>query len=271
VTESHDDRDAAGESEAAEGGDESGGDLVVLIGGYEIVIEEAFVEFPWRAGIKRGPIAFGVVFVCVALLAALGGGFGGGTVAGTVAYLLLVIYGLHLIPVVRGSTPEFLQPVAEWLIDIPYLRGFVLYGSDHGRPIRHVSDILAGKTRDIGHINPLPASPNIPIEVYAAVPALVLVAVGAEFALRYWDDVIVDSPIEVPRFGAAVGVGYLLVLFVGSFFVSEVGALGVAVPDRYLTVVFGFVYPAVFATIGATLVYVQQEYLAADAPEESQA
>jgi hypothetical protein len=43
-----------------------------------------------------------------------------------------------------------------------------------------------------------------------------------------------------------------------------VGLRGVVLPDRYLTVILGFAYPAVFATVGALLVYVQQELLSSD-------
>lgn len=238
----------------------AGGDRVYEIAGVEIVLEEEFVEFPWRAGMKRAPVALGTTFAIVLLLAAIGG-IGGGSIAGTVVYLVLVIYGLHNIPLTRGTVPDVLDPVAEHLFEIPYLRGFVLTGPNHGDPVGHVVDIATGKTESIGHISSLPSNPTLPIEVYAAVPALVLIAVGIEFALRYWETVTVDTPVELLRFGAAIGLGYVLVLLLGSFLVSSVGLAGILIPDRYVTLIFGFVYPAFFATVGATLVYVQQEYL----------
>jgi hypothetical protein len=234
--------------------------------GFDVVLEEAFVSFPWRAGLKRGPVALAVTFVLVFAVAAASG-VSGGTIAGTVVYLALIVYGLHGIPVVGGQVPGFLEGVAGPLLDIPVLRGLTLTGPNHGDPVGHLLATLGGRTEAVGHINALPADPSVPIAVYAAIPAVVLVGVGAEFALRYWREVTVDSVAEVARFGAAVAAGYVLVLFVGSFFVTMVGLRGVVLPDRYLTVILGFAYPAVFATVGGLLVYVQQELLSDDDTE----
>jgi hypothetical protein len=235
--------------------------------GFDIVLEEAFVSFPWRAGLKRGPIAVLTTFVLVFAVAAASG-VSGGTIAGTVVYLALIVYGLHGIPVVGGQVPGFLEGVASPLLEIPLLRGLVMTGPNHADPVGHLLATVGGETTSIGHINALPADPSVPIAVYAAIPAVVLVGVGAEFALRYWQDVTVDSVAEVARFGAAVAAGYVLVLFVGSFFVSMVGLRGVVLPDRYLTIILGFAYPAVFATVGGLLVYAQQELLSSDGGSE---
>jgi len=237
--------------------------------GFDVVLEEAFVSFPWRAGLKRGPIALVITFALVFAVAAASG-VSGGTVAGTAVYLALVVYGLHGIPVVGGQVPGFLEGVAGPLLEVPVLRGLVLTGPNHADPIGHLLATLAGETGSIGHINALPADPTVPIAVYAAIPAVVLVGVGAEFALRYWRDVTVDSVAEVARFGAAVAAGYVLVLFVGSFFLTMVGVRGLVLPDRYLTVILGFAYPAVFATVGGLLVYAQQELLSGDGDDESE-
>lgn len=242
--------------------------VFVTVFGFDVVLEEEFVEFPWRAGLLRAPAAALVTFLLVLLVAA-GSGVSGGTVAGTLAYVAVIGYGLHQIPVVQGEIPEFLPSAAHDIAAIPFLRGFVLTGPNHGNPLRHVIDIASGKTASIGHVNPLPADPTVPIEVYLAIPVVVLVATGYEFALRYWDDVTVDTVLEVGRFGAAVAAGYVLVLFAGTFFVTIVGAAGsfgqqaaVVLPDRYLTVVFGAVYPALFASLGALLVYAQKRWIA---------
>ncbi|MFB6151850.1 MAG: hypothetical protein ABEJ40_08605 [Haloarculaceae archaeon] len=259
--------DASGETGSASGSGatgESGGVVLASPFGYDVVVEEEFVEFPWLAGMRRAPVALLVSFAVVFLLAAIGG-VGQQSLLRTAVYLVLVLYGLHNIPSVQGRVPEILRPVAEQIGSVPYLRGFVLSGLGHGNPVRHVVDITSGKTESIGHVNVLPSDPTVPIEVYAAVPMLVLVATGFEFALRYWDEVTVDSVVEVGRFGAAVGAGYVLVLFLGSFvFTINSGLFGILLPDRYMTVIFGFVYPAVFVTVGALLVHLQQEVLPAD-------
>jgi len=228
--------------------------------GFDVVLEEEFVSFPWRAGLKRGPAALVATYVLVLVIAAVSG-VEGGNVAGTVIYLALIVYGLHGIPVVAGEVPGFLEGISGTFLEIPLLRGVVMTGPNHGDPVGHLLDTLGGETATTGHIDPLPADPSVPIAVYAAIPALVLVAVGAEFALRYWDDVTVDGPAEVVRFGAAVGAGYVCLLFLGTFLVSMASLRGVVLPDRYLTVVLGFGYPAVFATVGGLGVYVQQELL----------
>lgn len=238
--------------------------VLFTVFGFDIVLEEEFVSFPWRAGLKRGPVAVVVSYAFVLLVAAASG-VSGGTIAGTAAYLAVVLYGLHGIPVVGTDIPGVLAGVSDLVVDIPLLRGFVLGGTDHGDPIGHMIATLTGDPASVGHIDPLPADPSVPIEVYAAIPALVLVVVGAEFALRYWGEATVDSVAEVGRFGAAVAAGYVLVLVAGTFFVSMVGLRGVVIPDRYLTLVVGFGYPAIFATVGALLVYAQQEVI----PEES--
>lgn len=243
------------DAEAVEGGDA----VVASPFGFDIVIEEEFIEFPWRAGMKRAVVALAATYVLVTAIAAASG-VSDGPVVGTLVYLGLVVYGLHNIPVAPGEVPGVLEPVAERVVEYPLLRGFVLTGPEHGDPVGHVLAIASGQSESIGHIEALPADPTVPIAVYAAVPMVVLVATGFEFALRYWDEVTVDSVVEVGRFGAAVGAGYVLVLFVGTFFLTSVGLTGVVMPDRYVTLVFGFVYPAVFATVGALLVYAQQEW-----------
>jgi hypothetical protein len=238
--------------------------VLFTVFGFDVVLEEEFVSFPWRAGLKRGPVAVLVSYVLVFLVAAASG-VSGGTIVGTAAYLAVVLYGLHGIPVVGTEIPGFLSGVADLVVGIPLLRGFVLTGANHGDPLGHMVATLTSDPQAVGHIDPLPAAPSVPIQVYAAIPALVCVAVGAEFALRYWDEATVDSVTEVARFGAAVAAGYVLVLFVGSFFVSMVGLRGAVIPDRYLTLVVGFGYPAILATVGALFVYVQQEVIASDA------
>lgn len=245
----------------AEAVEEDATAVLFSVFGFDVVLEEEFVSFPWRAGLKRGPAALAATYALVFVVAAASG-VEGGNVAGTAIYLAMIIYGLHGIPVVPGEVPGFLEGVSATFLEIPLLRGVVMTGPEHADPVGHLLATLGGEAASIGHIDPLPADPSVPIAVYAAIPALVLVAAGAEFALRYWDDVTVDGPAEVVRFGAAVGAGYGCLLFLGTFLVSMSSLQGVVLPDRYLTVVLGFGYPAIFATVGGLGVYVQQEVLA---------
>lgn len=232
--------------------------------GFDVVLEEEFVSFPWRAGLVRAPVAVLATYLLVVLVAA-STGISGSDVAGTLAYVAVIVYGLHHVPVARGDVPEVLEPVARHVVEIPALRGFVYTGANHGDPVGHLVGIVSGETGSIGHVNPLPADPTVPIEVYFAIPVVVLVATGYEFALRYWDSVTVDSVLEVGRFGAAVGAGYVLVLFAGTFVVTLVSSVGVVMPDRYVTLVFGSVYPAVLVSVGALLVYAQKRWLRSEA------
>jgi len=256
VTRDH--RTDGGAAQSTDATDE--GDAVVLtrVFGYDVVLERDFVEFPWRQGIVRGPVAAVVVYVLVFALAALGGSVRWGDIGTTLSYMAFVVYGLHNIPAARGRIPEILEPVATDIVTVPALRGTVLVGPNHGNPFTHLFDIATGKTESIGHINVLPTDPTVPLVVYGAIPLLVFTAVGVEYALRYWDEATVDSPVEVGRFGAAVGLGYAATLFVGTLFLTQVGLFSRLILDRYMTVVFGFVYPAAVVSVGALLVYYQQ-------------
>jgi len=253
-----DHRTDGGGTQSTDAADESDAVVLTRVFGYDVVLEREFVEFPWRAGVVRGPVAAVVVYVLVFALAVVAGGVQGDNIATTLSYMAFVVYGLHNIPAARGRIPEVLEPVATDIVTIPSLRGTVLVGPNHGNPFTHLFDIATGKTESIGHINVLPTDPTVPLVVYGAIPLLVFTAVGVEYALRYWDEATVDSPVEVGRFGAAVGLGYVATLFVGTFLITQVGLLSVLILDRYMTVVFGFVYPALVVSIGALLVYYQQ-------------
>jgi hypothetical protein len=260
VGEGADDTTDDGSPGGAASGSGADGDRTVSVLGVDIVVEEAFATFPWRAGMLRAPLAVGLTVLGVFLVAFVNG-FGDGSLLAALVYVVLVVYGLHNIPVMQAAVPGFLEGVAETLIGIPYLRGFVLYGRGHGNPPQHVFDILTGKTESIGHFTILPSNPEIPLVVYGAIPMVVLVAVGYEFAASYWDEVTIDSGLEVFRFGVAIALGYAAVLFVGTFFVSQVTMFGVLIPDRYMTLIFGLGYPFIFASVGAGLVYVQRRVL----------
>ena len=101
-------------------------------------------------------------------------------------------------------------------------------------------------------------------EAVVGVPVVVLVAAGWEFAVTHWDEAATDSPVEVTRFGLALAVGYVAAMLLGTVLVTvqmasplQPGTLFTVLPDRYLTAVFGFVYPAVLGSVGAGIVYVQ--------------
>ena len=101
-------------------------------------------------------------------------------------------------------------------------------------------------------------------EAVVGVPVVVLVAAGWEFAVTHWDEAATDSPVGVTRFGLALAVGYVAAMLLGTVLVTvqmasplQSGTLFTVPPDRYLTAVFGFVYPAVLGSVGAGIVYVQ--------------
>jgi hypothetical protein len=251
-------------TEPAGGGD---GDRTMSVLGMDVVVEEAFVTFPWRAGMKRAPVAFAACFLLVAGLAAIGG-FGSGRLADIVALLGIVTYNVHSIHAATGFVPELLAPVAQPILELGGLgrlvRGLFVVGVDHANPL-HVVDIFAGKTDSIGHFNLAARSAgDIPLAVYYAIPPLVLAAAGYEFAASYWEEATVDSPLELVRFGIAIAAGYVVVLLVGTvvFTVAMVSPLTgqvIVFPDRYMTVIFGAVYPTVFATLGAAVVYLRRQ------------
>ncbi|MEF8852860.1 MAG: hypothetical protein V5A44_06015 [Haloarculaceae archaeon] len=94
-------------------------------------------------------------------------------------------------------------------------------------------------------------------------------AAAVLFTVFGFDVVLERAFVSFPwRAGLKRGVVAVLVSYV---LVSMVGLRGVVVPDRYLALVVGFGYPAVFATVGALLVYVQQEVLASDAGDGTDA
>lgn len=247
------------------------GDRVVDVLGFEIVIEEDFVAFPWRAGIKRAPVAFAAVLVVVLLLAAVGGLDGNVPLVDQLAVVGIVAYNAHNIHAATALIPKSFVPVAEPVIGLPVVgrlvRGLFAIGQNHLAPVAHVVDIAGGKTGTIGHVNFIQQQgrTDVPSILYYLVPVVVLVGAGYEFADSYWDEAATDSPLEVTRFGIALGVGYALTLLAGTlvFTIETTSPLSpklfTVLPDRYLTLVFGFVYPAVLGSVGAAVVYVRRE------------
>jgi hypothetical protein len=245
----------------------SSGDRTVTVLGVDVVLEAEFVTFPWRAGMKRAPVAFAATFL-IALFLASFGGFGSGPLADRFALLGIIVYNVHNIHAATGGVPGLLSGIAQPLSNVPVFwrlfRGAFTVGPQHGSPL-HLLDIVAGETGTIGHTNLAKRSAGeIPLAVYYAIPPVVLTATGYEFADSYWDDAVTDSPLELIRFGLALAAGYLLVLLLGTVvFTVELtstltGQTFIVLPDRYMTVVFGLIYPAAFGTIGAAIVYLQR-------------
>lgn len=265
---------ASDDGTGSDGSDGAGGadGRTVSVLGVDVVLEDDFVAFPWRAGMRRAPVAFAITFVLVFLVAAIGG-FGQGPFADRFALLGVIVYNAHNIHAATGYVPEIAQPLYRTLLDYPPvwrpIRGLFVVGPGHADPLGHLLGIVGGDVGEIGHVNIIEqqGDTDVPGIVYYVLPVVVLVATGYEYALRYWETAATDSPLEVVRFGIAVGLGYLLVLLVGTVaFTVEMGsALANATflvhPDRYLTVLFGFGYPAVFASLGAALVYLHREVL----------
>lgn len=239
----------------ADGGDDADGDRAVSVLGVAVVIEEDFVAFPWRAGFVRGPVAFGVTGLLVLLVASLGG-LGTGPLVDQLSLVGLVVYNAHNVPAATGLVPGAVTPVAEAVVGVPVLgralRGLFVVGQNHAAPASHVLDVFGGKSGTIGHVN------FIAQQDQTEVPA------GWEFAVTHWDEAATDSPVEVTRFGLALAVGYAAAMLLGTVLVTvqmasplQPGTLFTVLPDRYLTAVFGFVYPAVLGSVGAGIVYVQ--------------
>lgn len=260
------------EHAAADGADEaSDGDRVVELLGVEVVVEEDFVAFPWRAGVRRAPVAFAAVYVLVFLLAAVGGFGGRSPPVDQLATVGIVAFNAHNIPAATALVPSAVAPVAEAVIGVPVvgrlLRGLFVVGQDHAAPAAHLVDVAAGKTGVVGHVNLIEqqAATDVPAVLYYLVPVAVLVGAGYAFAATHWEDAATDSPLEVTRFGVALGLGYVATLLVGTvvFTIQSASPLSPQVftvlPDRYLTVVFGFVYPAVLGSVGAGIVYLRRE------------
>jgi hypothetical protein len=305
----------------------SGGDRVVDVLGVEVVIEEDFVAFPWRAGIRRAPVAFLASFALVSVLSAFASARAGGSplatlgagvvavgVVGLLWYLLrlgseatrwhglagaaalLVVaaaltlfggsgrlpfgdrfailaaftYNTHNIHVATGLVPEAVTPVVEPVLGIPVvgrlLQGLFATGPDHAAPLTHLGGIAGGETGSIGHLNLLEQQETeIPKLLYYLVPVGVLLGTGYEFATTHWENAATDSVLEMSRFGVALALGYVATLLVGTvvFTYQEQSQVGpqvyTVVPDRYLAVIFGFVYPAVLVSLGAAVVYVRRE------------
>lgn len=263
MTSERTDRETAAEEE------ESAGDRVVSVAGTDVVIEEDLIAFPWRAGIRRAPAAFGATLLALLALIAATGGLGDVPVADQLASVGVVAYNAHNIHAAVGNVPGFLMPAVEVVskesaIFRP-LRGLFTVGTDHGKPLDHLLGILSGETGAIGHVNLIEqqGDTTIPKPVYYLLPIGVLVATGYEFAARYWDQAATDSPLEVVRFGVAIGIGYVATLLVGTLpFTLEMQSALVqgtflVFPDRFMVVIFGFFYPAVFASLGAGIVYLR--------------
>lgn len=250
--------------ESADEGDESGERTVTVLG-TDVVLEEAFADFPWRAGMARAPGAFVAVFVLTTLVAAIGG-FGTGSLPRRFSLLGIIVFNTHNIPATVGAVPDLLVPVAEPITALPgigrLLRGLFTFGVGHGDPAAHVGGILGGETDTIGHLNLIEqqGETDVPTVIYYLIPPVALIGAGYEFADSYWAETTTEGPAEVARFGIAIAAGYLVVLLVGSVLFSALlgsplGGPYTVLPDRYLVVVFGFAYPAIFATLGAGLVY----------------
>jgi hypothetical protein len=306
---------------------DAGGDRVVDILGVEVVIEADFVTFPWRAGIRRAPLAFLASFALVALLSAFASvaadgtpleylgvvvvavgivgllgyltglgsratrwhGLAGGAgllvavallniVVGTgqvpfadqFAILAIITYNAHNIHAATGLVPGVLAPVADPVAGVPVLgrllQGLVAVGQDHAAPLTHVTGIAGGETTTIGHVNLLEQQgTRVPKLLYYLVPVAALAGSGYEYARTHWENAASDAALEMVRFGIALGLGYVATLLVGTVVFTYKGQspldpqVYTVMPDRYLTVVFGFVYPAVLVSLGAAIVYIRRE------------
>lgn len=315
------------EHAGADGADEpSEGDRVVDLLGLEVVIEEDFVTFPWRAGVARAPVAFALAYATVALLSAVASlgsvsvvgslavlgvavafvalvahlvGLGSdatrvhgvGSVAALLSMVLvltwatrsgaipfedqlailgIVTYNTHHVHAATGLVPESFAPVADPVLALPVvgrlLQGLFAVGQNHAAPVAHFLDVAAGETGTIGHVNLIEQQEtSVPKLLYYLVPVGVLGGVGYEFARTHWENAATDSVLEMSRFGIAVGLGYVGTLLAGTVVFTYHGQsplnpqVFTVMPDRYVTLVFGFVYPAILVSLGATVVYLQRE------------
>lgn len=98
---------------------------------------------------------------------------------------------------------------------------------------------------------------TFPVELYLAVPVVVLFAVGLLFGYRYVDVESVRIQADVVKRslvgGGTVTLGFLLVALVGTFLFRISGEGFVIRPDRVDTIVYGLAYAAVVSTAGITV------------------
>lgn len=102
---------------------------------------------------------------------------------------------------------------------------------------------------------------TLPVPVYAAIPAVVVVAAGVVFARRHSDDDRETPARELALAsvsgGLAMAIGYLLAALLGTYvFVLSAGqgeAVNELRPDRLQTLGIAFLYPLVFGAIGVTV------------------
>ncbi|MHB9285815.1 hypothetical protein ACKVMT_02090 [Halobacteriales archaeon Cl-PHB] len=113
--------------------------------------------------------------------------------------------------------------------------------------------------------------PALPPEVYLLVPVVVLLLAGAVLALRVLEPPTrgKDTAITSLLVGAAICLGYLLVVLVGTYLlVREGGTEGsVLHPARLEALGYGLAYPLVFGSLGTYLGILWQRGDATQAPD----
>lgn len=123
-----------------------------------------------------------------------------------------------------------------------------------------VVTVVADSAVPGGRTNLLLASTGgtaVPIPVYFAIPVVLLLAVAGHVTDRWLTR---PTAAQVPLVGAAVALGYGLVLITGRFLATRTVSAGTQTatgsPDLVQTVAFGLAIPAIVATAGAGLALV---------------
>lgn len=189
-------------------------------------------EFPWAGGVVTGVVTFLAGYLTFFAVVLVGARSLTGPLAGVARAVGLFFYNAHFIP-----TRNRVRYVIE---------------SNENGATQEITEQVTENTL-------LNASTALPAWVYLLVPAIVVVAAGVLFTRSHFEGPATVRTVVTRALGsgAAVGLGYLLVVLVGSFVVAERVTQGEAFrqqqPARLQTLLVGAVYPFVLVSLGSGL------------------
>lgn len=212
-------------------------------------------RFPWAPGVLVGVgTAFGSYVAFFALLVATGAVDFGRSVVEILRSIGLVFYNAHNVPTFqrqRRTVEQDGELVGE-------ATNSVWQNAITGWQRVQERVVIDGEVvRDTARTTGGAADPTLPPLVYLAVPVLVLVVAGAVFTyyrVSVGPDKSLTAVLTTGLFvGAAVALGYLLVLLVGTYVLAVQGSTAGTFlrPARLETLGYGVAYPFVAGSLGA--------------------